>query len=272
MSDPAVEPAVLTRTHDCEGGQIFEITINRPRVHNCVNGEAAELLLAAWTRFREDDSLTVAVLRGAGDAAFCSGADLAALETLTRLHDQADSATPQADHGTGPMGGSRIVQVKPVITCSQGFTYAGGLELFCHGHIRIAERQATFSVACRRWGVPLVDGGTVYMPRLLGWGHALPLIITGQRIDAERAAQIGLVWEVVERGQGFARAMDVAKQICHQPRDAMMADLASAIRGWHLDLEDALGLEAANFEPVVASESMRSGVQRFLSGARDWFK
>ena len=272
MREPPAEPAVITRTHVCEGGQILEITINRPSVHNCVNGKAAELLLAAWTRFRDDDKLTVAVLRGAGETAFCSGADLTALETLTRLHNQRDPAAPQAGHGTGPMGGSRIVQVKPVITCSQGFTYAGGLELFCHGHIRIAEKPATFSVACRRWGVPLVDGGTVYMPRLLGWGHALPLIITGQRISAERAAQIGLVWEVVEPGQGFARAMDVAKQVCNQPRDAMMADLNSAIRGWHLELEDALGLEAANLDPVVASDSMRTGVQRFLSGARDWFK
>ncbi|MCA9061947.1 MAG: enoyl-CoA hydratase/isomerase family protein, partial [Planctomycetaceae bacterium] len=179
---------------------------------------------------------------------------------------------PKAKFGTGPMGGSRIVQLKPVITCSQGYTYAGGLELFCHGHIRIAERPATFSVACRRWGVPLVDGGTVYLPRLLGWGHALPLIITGQRVTAERAAEIGLVWEVVEAGEGFARAMDVARQICDQPRDAMLADLNSAIRGWHLGLEEALELEAESFEPVVSSDSMKQGVKRFLSGARNWFK
>ncbi len=272
MSEQAPEPVVITRDHACEGGNILEITINRPQVHNCVNGEAAELLLAAWTRFRDDDSLTVAVLRGAGKVAFCSGADLAALETLTQLHHQPDTSAPQAQYGTGPMGGSRIVQHKPVITCSQGFTYAGGLELFCHGHIRIAERPATFSVACRRWGVPLVDGGTVYLPRLMGWGHALPLIITGQRISAERAAQIGLVWEVVEAGQGHDRAMEVARQICDLPRDAMLADLNSAIQGWHLDLQSALNLEAANFEPVVSSDSMREGVKRFLSGARHWFK
>ena len=108
------------------------------------------------------------------------------------------------------MGGSRLVQMKPVITVSQGYTYAGGLELFCHGHIRLAEPQATFSVACRRWGVPLVDGGTVYLPRLLGWGAALPLIITGQRISAERAFQIGLVWELVPKGGGLERALSIA--------------------------------------------------------------
>ena len=123
------------------------------------------------------------MLHGAGEAAFCSGADLNGLATLTDL-----SATASADaarHGSGPMGGTRIVQTKPVITVTQGYTYAGGLELFCHGHIRLAEPQATFSVACRRWGVPLVNGGTVYLPRLIGWGAALPLIITGQRISAE---------------------------------------------------------------------------------------
>jgi 1,4-dihydroxy-2-naphthoyl-CoA synthase len=115
---------------------------------------------------------------------------------LTGLEELAHVGALAADAGSlgsGPMGGSRLVQSKPVITVSQGYTYAGGLELFCHGHIRLAEPQATFSVACRRWGVPLVDGGTVYLPRLIGWGAALPLIITGQRISAERAFQIGLV-------------------------------------------------------------------------------
>lgn len=170
------------------------------------------------------------------------------------------------------MGGTRIVQRKPVITVSHGFTYAGGLELFCHGHLRIAEPGATFSVACRRWGVPLVDGGTVYLPRLLGWGHALPLIITGQRISAHRAFEIGLVWEVVPQGKGLERALNVAAQLCRLPRDAMLADLSSAIDGGHLRLEDALEREGRNLEPVAASESMRKGVERFLAGERFWFQ
>ena len=169
------------------------------------------------------------------------------------------------------MGGTRIVQHKPVITVSQGYTYAGGLELFCHGHIRLAEPQATFSVACRRWGVPLVDGGTVYLPRLLGWGAALPLIITGQRITAERAYQIGLVWELVPQGGGLERAMSMARQICRQPRDAMLADLHSAIEGAHLPLDEALELEARNLQPVMQSESTRRGVQAFQQGKRFWF-
>lgn len=264
------EPVLVAR-RVVEGGEILQITINRPEVHNAVNGAAARLLLEAWQRFRDDDSLTVAVLHGAGDKSFCSGADLNALASLADLGAQHGALAEDVQHGPGPMGGSRIVQAKPVITVSQGYTYAGGLELFCHGHIRLAEPQATFSVACRRWGVPLVDGGTVYLPRLVGWGAALPLIITGQRISAERAWQVGLVWELVPSGGGLQRAMSMAQQICQQPRDAMLADLHSALHGSHLPLNAALDLEARNLHPVMQSESTRRGVEAFQQGKRFWF-
>ena len=264
----AAERVLISRL-PVDGGTILQITINRPEVHNAVDGPAARLLLEAWRAFRNDDTLTVAVLHGAGDQSFCSGADLNALASLA---DVSLAASHPARHdSTGPMGGTRIVQHKPVITVSQGYTYAGGLELFCHGHIRLAEPQATFSVACRRWGVPLVDGGTVYLPRLLGWGSALPLIITGQRISAERAYQIGLVWELVPQGQGLERAMSMARQICALPRDAMLADLRSAIDGGHLPLDAALELEAANTDSVMQSESTRRGVEAFQKGERFWF-
>jgi len=262
---------VLTATHAVDGGTIFEITINRPDVHNAVNASAAQLLLDAWRRFHDDDSLTVALLHGAGEQAFCSGADLTGLESLADIGATRDKTEADVRSGTGPMGGSRIIQAKPVITVSQGYTYAGGLELFCHGHIRLAEPQATFSVACRRWGVPLVDGGTVYLPRLIGWGAALPLIITGQRISAERAFQIGLVWELVPKGNGLARGFSMAGQICQQPRDALLADLNSALNGSHLPLQAALQLEAANLHPVMRSESTRRGVEAFRQGKRFWF-
>ncbi|MEQ9365164.1 MAG: enoyl-CoA hydratase-related protein [Leptospirales bacterium] len=262
---------VRTHVHAAPGGKIFEIQINRPEMHNSVNGAAADLLLEAWSRFRDDDSLVVAILHGAGDRAFCSGADLTALEEL--VDPQASPADREAavQNGTGPMGGSRIVQLKPVITVTQGYTYAGGLELFCHGHIRIAEKQALFSVACRRWGVPLVDGGTVYLPRLLGQAQALPLILTGQRIRAQRAYDIGLVWELTAKGRGLKRAFRVAEQLCAQPRDAMLADLASVVDGAHLGMEDALRLEARNIDPVVKSDSFKQGVARFNRGDRFWF-
>lgn len=260
---------VLVTTHDVEGGRILDITLNRPEVHNAVDGPSARLLLEAWRAFRDDDSLSVAVLHGAGDKAFCSGADLSGLAGLASLGDAQRETASQ--HGPGPMGGTRIVQRKPVITVAQGYTYAGGLELFCHGHIRIAEPQASFSVACRRWGVPLVDGGTVYLPRLIGWGAALPLIITGQRIDAQRAYEVGLVWELVPPGAGLARALDMARQMCQQPRDALRADLASALESWHQPLEAALDREAENLRPVMASESTRQGVEAFHQGRRFWF-
>lgn len=268
----STSPPVITQTHAVEGGVIFEIVINRPQVHNSVNGDAAQLLLEAWTRFRDDDELVVAIFRGAGDQAFCSGADLSALASLAPANMSEAELEKFIKNGTGPMGGSRIIQTKPVITTTQGHTYAGGLELFCHGHLRIAEEQARFSVACRRWGVPLVDGGTVFLPRLIGNVHALPLIITGQRIDAKRAHDIGLVWEVVPTGQGVDRAFSVARQLCALPRDAMLADLRSAILGAHLPIEEALELEARNLIPVAQSESMQRGVEKFLSGERFWFE
>lgn len=271
MNNATSSAAVLVQTHDTPAGQILQITLNRPNQHNAVDAESAEILQGAWQHFREDDSLAVAVLHGAGEQAFCSGADLKGLAGLAALNATSADSDPRQPAGMGPMGGTRIVQHKPVITVSQGYTYAGGLELFCHGHIRLAEPQATFSVACRRWGVPLVDGGTVYLPRMLGWGTALPLIITGQRISAERAFQIGLVWEVTPPGEGLARAMDYARQICMLPRDAMLADLASAIEGAHLDLERALQLEAENLVPVMQSESTLRGVENFLAGRRFWF-
>lgn len=264
--------SVVVTEHATEGGWILDILLNRPAAHNAVDGETAAQLLAAWRRFRDDDALTAAILRGAGTQAFCAGADLKGLATLAPPEASAEQIDDFVRRGTGPMGGTRIVQTKPVITVSQGFTYAGGLELYCHGHIRLAEPAATFSVACRRWGVPLVDGGTVFLPRLLGWGAALPLLITGQRIDAKRAHEIGLVWELVPTGQGFERAMQYARQICALPRDAMLADLNSAMNGAHLSLDAALEFEARSCYPVMRSESTQRGVESFLGGKRFWFE
>ncbi|EQA43327.1 enoyl-CoA hydratase/isomerase family protein [Leptospira broomii serovar Hurstbridge str. 5399] len=266
------QQTVLTHVLPVKNGNIFEIIINRPEVHNCVNGETAELLLAAWKRFRDDTDLTVAILRGNGEKSFCAGADLNALETLMDINGTNDEIRHWVKNSTGPMGGSRVVQRKPVITVSQGYTYAGGLELFCHGHIRIAEKQAMFSVACRRWGVPLADGGTVYLPWLIGPGSALPLIITGQRIRAERAQAIGLVWEIVPKGKGIERARRYAEQICSVPRDALMADLSSAIDGYGRPIEEALEIEARGIYPVVTSDSFREGVSNFQKGERFWFR
>lgn len=261
---------VLSKIHSVNNARsIVEIVLNRPEAHNAVNGESAEILAKLWRQFRDDDSLSVAILRGAGEQSFCAGADL---KGLAELADIASDAPSIDGRRNGPMGGTRIVQTKPVVTVSQGFTYAGGLELFCHGHIRLAEPTATFSVACRRWGVPLVDGGTVYLPRLLGWGSALPLIITGQKISAERAYQIGLVWELVPPGKGVERAFEYARQICQLPQECLRADLASAVTGWHLPMEQALDIESKSIGPVMTSEGTRKGVESFIAGRRFWFE
>lgn len=262
MSDSEVP--VIVRHHPADNGMIQEIQLHRPQVHNAVDGASAQILLRAWQEFRDDDRLVVSILHGAGEQAFCAGADLSGLAGLA-AHDAGSVHA-------GPMGGTRIIQTKPVITVSQGYTYAGGLELFCHGHIRLAEPKATFSVACRRWGVPLVDGGTVLLPRLLGWGAALPLIITGQRIDAARAHQLGLVWELVPQGGGLARAFEMARQICQMPRDALLADLRSAILGSHLGLDESFEFEAESLDRVLSGDSMQKGVEAFLAGKRFWFQ
>ena len=262
---------ILTTIHNVPGGKILQITMNRPEVHNAVNGEMARYFLEAWQKFKEDESLVVCVLHGAGNKSFCAGADLTALNELADSYQGQQDMENYVKTDLGPLGGSRMIQTKPVITVSQGYTYAGGLELFCHGHIRIAEPQALFSVACRRWGVPLVDGGTVYLPRLLGWGSALPLIITGERIRGKRAHEIGLVWQLEKKGKSLSRALKTAEQLCLMPRDALMADLHSAITGFHLPLQEALTLEARNLHPVVNSESMKKWVEKFNSGTRFWF-
>ncbi|GIV33197.1 MAG: enoyl-CoA hydratase [Chitinophagales bacterium] len=264
--------SVILQEHETGNGKILQITLNRPEVHNCIDGEAAQMLLQAWQRFSDEDDLVVAVLHGAGEEAFCSGADLKALHTLVNVEADQQQQQHFIEHGTGPLGGTRLLQTKPVIAVSQGYTFAGGLELYCHGHIRLAEEKATFSVSCRRWGVPLVDGGTVYLPRLIGLGYALPLIITGQKIDAKRAYEIGLVWEVVPQGKGLERAMEYARQICLLPREAMLADLSSAIHGLHLSWNEALKLEASKMYEVLRGESIRRGVEQFIQGNRQWFK
>ena len=138
--------SIITQRIKAGDGNIFQITINHPEVYNCIDGEAAALLLQGWKTFRDDDSLTVAILHGAGEQSFCSGADLKSLNGLVDINATRDEVDHFVKEGTGPMGGTRIVQTKPVITVSQGYTYAGGLELYCHGHIRLAEEQATFSV------------------------------------------------------------------------------------------------------------------------------
>jgi enoyl-CoA hydratase len=206
------------------------ITIDRPRRRNAVDGPTAAALLEAYERFAADDGACVLVLTGAGEDAFCAGADLKALATL------------DPDAPAGPMGFTRLSSPKPAIAAIAGWCVAGGLELALWCDLRIATADARFGCLERRWGVPLLDGGTQRLPRVVGLGRALDLILTGRTIDAAEAHAIGLVNEVVPAGAHVARALELAEAIAAFPQDTLLSDREATLAA--LPLADGLALEA----------------------------
>ena len=206
------------------------ITIDRPQRRNAVDGPTATALLAAYERFAVDDGARVLVLTGAGDDAFCAGADLKALETL------------DPDAPGGPMGFTRLASPKPAIAAIAGWCVAGGLELALWCDLRIATPDARFGCLERRWGVPLIDGGTQRLPRVVGLGRALDLILTGRTIDAAEALAIGLVTEVVPAGAHVARSLELAEALAAFPQDTLLSDREATLAA--LPLADGLALEA----------------------------
>lgn len=253
---------VLTRVEE----KIFIITVNRPEKRNAVDGEAAALMEAAWKKFRDDDDLFVAILTGAGDLAFSAGADLAAVETLgPGVKISAEKKRHFIDHGTGYLGYTRQTDIyKPIIAAVNGHALAGGLELACLADIRIVEEHAEMGVACRRWNVPLVDGGTQRLPRIVGMGRAMELILTGRFINADEALRIGLANEVVARGKSLARAMQLAKELCALPQGAMRSDKQAAIQGFGKPLEEGLRIEAELGQDAIGSDDMKEGARAFI--------
>jgi enoyl-CoA hydratase len=253
--------------------RVFIITVNRPEKHNCIDGEVASKLEAAWKEFRDDDELYVAIITGAGDDTFCSGADLGALDTLgpppgTSAHRIRWLIT----HGPGNIGYSRGVDIyKPIIGAINGYALAGGLELACMADIRIASENAQFAVANRRWNVPLVDGGTQRLPRIIGMGRALELIITGRFIDAREAHFMGLVNEVVPRGKALERSLELAKQLCQLPQGGMRTDKQAAIMGFGRPLEEGLRIEAELGQAAMQSRDMREGARAFIEKRKPKF-
>lgn len=245
---------------------VFVITINRPEKHNCIDGEVASMLEAAWKEFRDDDDLYVAVVTGAGNTTFCSGADLGALDTLGLPADV--SAHKQRwfiTHGPGYIGYSRGIDIyKPIIAAVNGYALAGGLELACMADIRIASENAQFAVANRRWNVPLVDGGTQRLPRIIGMGRALELIITGRFIDAQEAHAMGLVNELVPRGKALERSLGLARKICELPQGAMRTDKQAALMGYGRPLEEGLRIEAELGQAAMKGHDMREGARAFV--------
>jgi enoyl-CoA hydratase len=212
-------------------GSAAVVTIDRPERRNAVDGPTAAALLAAYERFAADDA-HVMVLTGAGDQAFCAGADLKALETL------------DPDAPAGPMGFSRLTPAKPAIAAIGGWCVAGGLELALWCDLRIADATARFGCLERRWGVPLIDGGTQRLPRVVGLGRALDLILTGRTVAADEALAMGLVNEIVPAGGHVARALELAEAIAAFPQETMLSDRAAALAAQGLPLEQGLALEA----------------------------
>lgn len=241
------------------------IQFNRPEVMNCVGPRTHQELLHAWERFKTNEALKVAIITGAGDRAFCSGGDLKStweggLLDLSEEEKQAhrDGKMP------GILGPTRWTDIyKPIIAAVNGVAYAGGLEWACFADIRIAEEHASFGVTCRRWNIGLADGGTQRLPRIVGMGRAMELIITGKVIDAQEAYRIGLTNEVVPKGQSLARAIEMAEFICTLPQPAIRTDKEAAVRGFGEHLDEGLRIEAEKFLDSIYEPETMEGLKQF---------
>jgi enoyl-CoA hydratase len=241
-------------------GPVLTVTLNRPERRNAVDGPTADALRAAFEAFEADDDLRVAVLTGAGGH-FCGGADLQALgDPSRRNHIAADGSGP------GPMGPTRIAFRKPVLAAVEGYAVAGGLELALMCDLRVAARSAVFGVFCRRWGVPLIDGGTVRLPRIVGQGRALDMILTGRPVGADEAFAMGLVNRVVDDGGARPAAIALAHEIAALPQRCMNADRASALAQWDWPLAESLQMEGAGGFDAVQAEGL-AGAARVAGGA-----
>lgn len=255
-------------------GAITVVTLNRPEVRNAVDAATARALHAAFLAFDADDNASVAVFHGA-HGHFCAGWDL---QAGARLAQQAGAAQQSPLDGLefapqdcvppgplGPMGPSRLLLSKPVIAAVSGAAVAGGMELALWCDLRVMEQDAYFGVFCRRFGVPLIDGGTVRLPRLIGMGHAMDLILTGRKVEAAEALQMGLCNRVVPTGQALEAALALAQQLADFPKKTMRADRLSAYAQWDLPMPQALHQEWQRGKQCI--EDGLQGALRFAGGA-----
>jgi enoyl-CoA hydratase len=244
-------------------GEVAIIRFNRPEVRNCIGEVSHEELVQAWTEFRNDDSLNVAIITGAGDKAFCSGGDLGKRPIIYPETD-AEVAAHARGERPGFLGPSRWTDIyKPIIAAVNGVAYAGGLEWACFADIRIVEEHASFGVTCRRWNLGLGDGGTQRLPRIVGMGRAMELIITGRVIDAEEALRIGLANEVVPKGKSLERAIELAEYICSLPQPAIRTDKEAVTRGYNVPLPEAMRIEFECLHRSVTHPTTQEGMRRF---------
>jgi enoyl-CoA hydratase len=239
-------------------GPVTVVTIDRPRVRNAIDSAAANELRDAFATFTDDPAANVAVLTGAGGS-FCAGADLKALSAGDRR--------PVRDDGPGPMGPTRMALSKPVVAAVEGYAVAGGLELALWCDLRVAADDAVFGVYCRRFGVPLVDLGTVRLPRVIGHGRAMDMILTGRPVGAAEALATGLVNRVVPPGEALEASISLAAELAALPQACLRSDRRSAIEQWGLGEAEAAANEARLGRAVIATGETLEGARRFAAGA-----
>ena len=247
-------------------GPVTTVIIDRPHARNAVNGPTALALYEAFQEFDRDESASVAVLWG-DHGTFCAGADLKAMGTpdSNPLHRNGPESDVAGHAAPGPMGPTRMTLSKPVIAAVSGYAVAGGLELALWCDLRVAEQDAVFGVFCRRWGVPLIDGGTVRLPRLVGHSRAMDLILTGRPVDADEALAIGLANRVVPKGTARQAAEELAAGLAKLPQACLQADRLSAIHQWGHTEAEAMDVEFGSL--AKAAPEALAGAQRFADGA-----
>ena len=251
-----------------KNGPITTVILSRPEVRNAVNRPTAEALAQAFLDFERNEEARAAVFFG-DHGAFCAGADLKAFSSGA-LSNRVERPRTGADwdplSGDGPMGPSRMLLSKPVIAAVAGHAVAGGLELALWCDLRVVEEDAVFGVFCRRWGVPLVDGGTIRLPRLIGHSRALDLILTGRPVSADEALEMGLANRVVPKGTAREAAEALAREIARFPPRCLRADRRSAYEQWDLPFDQAMAREFALGWEVIASGETGAGAARFAGG------
>jgi enoyl-CoA hydratase len=241
-------------------GPVVIVTIDRPDVANAIDRPTAEALTDAFRRFEADADAAVAVLTGA-NGKFCAGADLKAMR-----EPGAPRASRVEPNGDGPVGPTRMLLAKPVIAAVEGHAVAGGLELAVWCDLRVAAEDAVFGVYCRRWGIPLMDGGTVRLARLIGHSHALDMILTGRGVRGEEADRIGLANRLVPPGQALPAAIALAHELASRPQAALRSDRLSSYEQWSLTLDDALANEYRRGMATLETGELFTGLDRYASG------
>jgi enoyl-CoA hydratase len=244
------------------GDAVAVITIDRPEVANAIDRPSAEELAGALRRFEQDDDLAIAVLTGA-NRTFCAGADLKAMR-----EPGAPRASRVEPDGDGPVGPTRMLLRKPVIAAVEGHAVAGGLELAAWCDLRVAAEDAVFGVYCRRWGIPLMDGGTIRLARLIGHSHALDLILTGRGVHGEEALRMGLANRLVPPGESLSAARELASEIASRPQAALRSDRLSSYEQWALALDEALANEFRHGMDTLRTGELFTGLDRYAAG--DW--